>query len=321
MKQQLETQSSNCEVMINELLRDLVIKTDEAQRCCEMISRLSQYQCDYQVPSEITEFIGHYTRLWTKCVSNEDGNGFLTQAGEILRKVLAGLWTAIKWIVEKLVAIFRWLFDRNYRAIKDSLELQRHVIILQTNAELVNRFENTTCNVVSRDDISSIIIKSQSLISLMRSTSKLTDVSYVDTLLSTYVKDANVNVDVSNLVMTDSLPEFKPMMTTTFGTAGWSFSGYLETLNNYVSFVRQIEELRSVEKETKKDADILKKRIENAQLGKEPTNDLNALQKEAAAKVAMVKILGYSIAICIRRSDNVFAFLNQIFNEMKAQSK
>lgn len=321
MRQQLEIQSSNCEMMVNELLRDLVIKTDEAQRCCEMISRLSQYQYDYQVPAEITEFVGHYTLLGPKYVSNEDGSGFLTQAGEILKKVFAGLWAAIKWIIEKLIAIFRWLFDRNYRAIKDSLELQRNVIILQTNAELVSKFEGMSCNVVARDDINSIIMKSQSLISLMKSAANLTDANYVNTLVTTYADEAAVKVDIANLTMTDGLPEFKPMMTTTFSVAGWSFSGYLETLNSYVGFVRQIEELRGIEKQTKKDADLLKKRIENSQLGKEPVNNVQELQKEAAAKVAMVKILGYSIAICIRRSDNVFAFMNQIFNEMKAQSK
>lgn len=319
MKQQLEIQSSYCEMMVNDLLKDLAIKADEARRCSEMISRLSQYQSDHEVSAEVVEFVGYYTRLGTDCVSTEDG--FLTQAGEILRKVLSGLWTAIKWIVEKLVAIFRWLFDRNYRAIKASLDLQRSVILLQTNAELVSKFENLSCNVVSRDDINDILLKSQSLLSLMKSASQLTDANYVNTLLSTYAESASVKVDLANLIMTDDLPAYKQMMTTTFGLAGWSFSGYLETLNMYVSFVRQIEELRAVEKQTKKDADILKKRIENSQLGKEPVNDIGALQKEAAAKVAMVKILGYSVAICIRRSDNVFAFLNQIFNEMKAQSK
>jgi len=313
-RQQLEVQASFCEMQVDDLMKDLILKCDEVHRCQDMLDRISLYDADYQVPKEVVDFINHYTRT-TIIVSKED-NDFLSKAGEVLKNVIAAIWNAIKWICEKLVAIFRYLFDRNYRAAKGALDLQRRVIVLQTNPEIVNKFENLSCNVVARDDINSVIMRTRSLITLMGDAAKLSRIEHVDTLINNFAESAAVKVDIARNQVSDDMPAIQQMMTTTFGVAGWTFSGYLETINTYADMVRRIEGLREIEKATKKDVAKLQKQAEDAQLGKVPVADINALQAEVAAKIAMTKILGFSIAICIRRSDNVLSFLNAIYQEM-----
>jgi len=316
---QITTHASECEVAIANLTQELMLKADEAERCQEMIDRLATYNKDDKLPKEIVDFVAHYTRC-DELISTEEST-FLETAGNVLKTVLSALWTAIKWIFEKIVAIFRYLFDRNYRATKAATDLQRRVLTLQTNQALVNKFESIQCNVVVKEDVDNIIQKSMNLVVLIQNAAKMNRIDYIQTLIDQFADVGSVSIDTTTCVLTDVLPQPVPQMSTTYGMANWTFDGYLSTISRYIELCRCIEKLRETEKETKSQAASLKKRADDAALGKLEVSDINALQQEAAAKVNMVKIISYAIAINVRRSDNVLSFLNAMYNEMHAQTK
>lgn len=308
-------QSTNYDILITDLLHELTIKADEADRCNEMLARLAQYKPTDKIPVEVVDFIGNYSTI--QIVGKE---GLIMDGIGLIRKALEGVIKAILWILEKLKEIFKFLFNSQYRACKETLELQRRVIVLSTNADAVTRFESTNCTVVQKKDVDDLIFKTQSLTQLIKNCSKMDSKEYVDQLLKTFSADCGVALDPDNK-LTDSTPNPSPLHGTTFGGAGWTVNGLSMTINNYLGTIRGIENLKALQRDVETAASDLKKRAEQAALGDVSQGDVMKLQKEAATKITMTQIMTYAIAISVRRSDCILAFLSAVVNELSKASK
>ena len=310
------THSSHCDTMIADLLSELVLKVDEAERCQEMISRLNCYEPGTKLPAEIVDYIGNYAPI--EIVSKE---GFITEVGAVLKKALDGLMTAIKWIIEKLTEIFKYLFNSEYRACRDALDLQRRFITMSVNQTKVNDFENALCNVVSRKDIDDIIFKTQKLVELVRNTANLARQDFSNTLLKSYCDEGAVVFNENDFRVTDNLPNPVPMASTTFANAGWTVQGTIEVIGSYISLLKGIESLKDTEKATRNAASDLKKRAMEAVASGAAAQTITDLQKECGTKINMTKIIGYSVAVCCRRSENILAFINQLYQAAHGSTK
>ena len=58
-----KTHSSHCDMMIADLLHELELKVDEAERCQEMIARLNCYDPSTKLPAEIVDYVGNYAPI------------------------------------------------------------------------------------------------------------------------------------------------------------------------------------------------------------------------------------------------------------------
>ena len=303
-----KTHSSHCDMMIADLLHELELKVDEAERCQEMIARLNCYDPSTKLPAEIVDYVGNYAPI--EIVSKE---GFVTEAGAILKKALDGLMIAIKWIIEKLAEIFKYLFNSEYRACRDALDLQRRFITMSVNQTKVNRFENTMCNVVPRKEVENIIFKTQKLIELVRNAANMSRQDFSDTLLKSYCDESGVVFQESTCRVSDNLPNPVPMAGTTFANAGWTVQEIVQTISSYVSMLKGIETLKATAKSIQDAANDLKKRAVEATANGAAPKDITELQKECGVKLNMTKVIGFSIAVCCRRSENILAFMNQLY--------
>jgi queuine/archaeosine tRNA-ribosyltransferase len=98
-------------------------------------------------------------------------------------------------------------------------------------------------------------------------------------------------------------------------------TGITDTLSNYIATLKQIETLKETSKQCDDAAKDLKKRAEEAALNGVASSRITELQKECATKICMTKVAGYAIAVCCRRSENILAFLNQLYNAVKEVAK
>lgn len=310
------THPSHWDIVISDTLHEIELKVDEAERIQEMIARLNCYDQNQKLSPEVIDFIGNYSRV--EIVSKE---GLVTEAGALLKKAFEALMNAIKWLIEKLAMIFKYLFNSEYRACKDALDLQRRFITMSINRTLVNAFESKTCDVIAKKDIDSIVFKTQRLVELVRNAASLTRQDFTDTLITTYCNESGVQFDPNTCRVSDNLPNPAPMRSTTFGTAGWTMQGIVETMSNYLATLKQIETLKEVNKQCEGAVKDLKKRAEEASLSGVGADKITELQKECAAKICMTKVIGYAIAVCCRRSENILAFLNQLYGASKEATK
>ena len=306
------THPSHCDIMISDTLHELEMKIDEAERIQEMIARLNCYDKGQKLPVEVVDFIGNYASI--EIVSRE---GLLTEAGSILKKAFESLMVAIKWLIEKLAMIFKYLFNSEYRACKDALDLQRRFMTMSINRTLVNDFEAKPCSVIPKTDIDNIIFKTQKLVELVSNAAALSRQDFTDTLIQSYCTESGVKFDINTGRVTEDLPNPAPMSGTTFGTAGWTMQGITSSLSNYIATLKQIESLKQVSKDCDAAASDLKKRAEEASLSGAAAEKITELQKECATKICMTKVAGYAIAVCCRRSENILAFLNQLYTAAK----
>lgn len=297
------------DIAIADLLNELTLKVNDAERCQEIIARVASYESNTKLPPEVVDFIGCYAPI-----EIVDQHGLASDVVDVLKKALDGLMRAIAWIIEKLKEIFKFLFDSQYRACKAGLDIQRRVEILASNPDVVSKFESTNCSIVKQIDVQDIIAKTQSVTHLIAECSNLSDISYIDTLMKKFSANGGVSMD-GDRKLVDDIPNPAPMLNSTFALAGWTMDAYQATLRDYIATVRGIEELKPVQSEVEKQAKELKKRAEQAALGMAP-GDVVELQKQAAAKILMTKTIGYAIAVSVRRSENVLAFLTQIYKEM-----
>ena len=308
------THSSHCDMMIADLLHDLELKADEAERCQEMLARLNCYDRNSKLPVEIIDYVGNYAQI--EIVSKE---GFVTEASAILKKALDALMVAIKWIIEKLTEIFKYLFNSEYRACRDALDLQRRFITMSINQTKVNTFENTMCNVITREDIDSIIFKTQKLVELIRNSANMSRQDFVNTLLKSYCDESGVVFDPTTFRVNDNLPNPTPMAGTTFAKSGWTVAGIIEVIGSYLAMLRGIESLKANSKATQDAASDLKKRAMEAASNGAAAKDITELQRECSTKINSTKIIGYAIAVCCRRSENILAFINQLYHSTQGQ--
>lgn len=309
-------QSSFYDMAISDLLVSLELKTDEFNRCNEMLFRVNGMSPDEKLPVEVVDFIGNYAPI--TIVSSE---GLVTKAGSILKNILEALLKAIAWILERLKEIFKYCFDREYRACKDALDLQRRIITLGTNPATRTRFESQTCSVIRKEDLDDIIIKSQSLIELVKNAAKLSDKKYADTLIDKFDESSGVVYDPDAETLSDTMTGLPVVKSTTYNAAGWTIDGINSTITLYLSMLKDIETLKSVQNETESSASDLKRRATKAAFEGSTSESVMALQVEGAAKVTMTKIITYALAIATRRSDNILAFIKALYEEVAAAGK
>lgn len=312
---QKRTYSSYYDTRIATLMNELVVKTDEAQRCQEILDRLQTYKSDEKIPVDVVDFIGNYAPV--EIVSKE---GLVTKAIDVLKNALAALMRAIEWIIQKLKEIFKYCFDAEYRACKDTLDIQRRMLVLSANATACNKFINSNCDVIKKADIDDIITRTQQLTELIANAAKMSDQSYVDVLLREFGVSAGIVKTGSN-ALEDNIPSPAPMRSTTYMSAGWTIDGISGTIVQYLAALRGIEALKSVQRDVEAAAKDLKKRAEQAALNGASAGDVGALQKEAATKIAMTTLMGYSIAISSRRSENILQFITSLYNELHKCAK
>ena len=298
------------DIEISNLLHELVLKVDEAQRCNEMLARLSTYGAEEKIPVEIVDFIGNYAPI-----EIIDKQGLIMDAAGLVKKALEGLLKAIQWIIAKLSEIFKFLFNSQYRACKETLDLQRRVITISTNPDTVSKFESTNCSVVQKKDVDDLVFTTQELTQLIVNCSKLDSKEYVDNLIKTFAANGKIRIDSENKLF-DDFPDPVALPNTTFGAAGWTVEGYLTTITNYLGTIRGIESLKSISKTVSDEASDLKKRAEEAALKGAGTEGIMKLQKEAALKIMMTNLMAQTIAISVRRSNSILAFLFSIYKEL-----
>ena len=307
--------SSYYDTRITSLMNELVLKVDEASRCQEVITRLSCYKADEKIPVDVVDFIGNYAPI--EIVSKE---GLIAKGIDLLKQALAALMRAIEWIIQKLREIFKYCFDAEYRACKETLDIQRRMLVLSANATACNKFVNSNCDVIKKTDIDSIITRTQQLTELIANAAKMTDQSYVEVLLREFGAQAGVIKSGGNALV-DNIPNPAPARSTTYMAAGWTIDGISGTIVQYLACLRGIEALKSVQRDVEAAAKDLKKRAEQAALNGASAGDVNALQKEAATKIAMTTLMGYSIAISSRRSENILQFINSLYTELHKCAK
>ena len=312
---QVKPYSSYYDTQISNLLNQLVIKADEASRCQEILDRLNGLDRDTKVPVDVVDFIGNYAPI--EIVSNE---GLISKGIDVIKKALDGLMKAIIWIIQKLKEIFKYCFDAEYRACKDTLDLQRRIIVISANLTACTKFGGLNCDVISKKDIDDIIVKTQQLTELIANAAKMSDQTYIEILMNTFGTQAGISKDGNN-VLTDNIPNPVPLRSVTYGSAGWDISGITSTITNYLSMLRGIEGLKEVNRNVEAAAKDFKRRAEQAALNGATAGDVVALQKEAATKIAMTTIMGYAIAISSRRSENILEFLNSIYTELRSCTK
>jgi len=306
----LTTHASNYEVVVVDLLQDLVLKTDEAVRCQEVLNRLLTYNNNDRLPADVVDFIGNYAPI-----EIVDQHGMVFAAVDLIKKALDALMKAITWIIAKLKEIFKFLFDSQYRAKKEILDLQRRIITITMKVDVRSKFENLTTTVHTKTDIDAILFKSQSLVNLITSAAGMKELTYVDWLLKTFGGDAGVRLNKDD-VLEDSIDTPDTLRNTTFGLAGWTIDGLQNTIVTYLGVIDSIQNLKKVQSDVEKEAADLKRRAEEAATSGATSGNIIELQKEAATKIMMTKIMGYAVAIAVRRSDNILAFLTQIFREL-----
>lgn len=300
------------DIAISGLMHELVLKIDDAERCQEMLSRLACYEPTEMLPADVVDFIGNYAPI-----EIVDQHGMVLKAIDVVGKALEALMKAINWIIDKLKEIFKFLFDSQYRACKQTLDIQRRILTISANPNAITKFENTNCSIVSKVDVDKINFKTQYLTALIRNCAKMDDQAFIQTLMKTFAADAGVALDQNNLLL-DSIPNPSPMRNTTFAAAGWTIDGVNTTITDYLTTIKGIEELKAVQTDIEKQAHDLKKRAEDSALKGGESGAIIALQKEAATKIMMVKTIGYAIAISVRRSNNILAFLLAIYKELNA---
>jgi len=304
------THASSYDIMVAGLTQELALKVDEAQRCQEILDRLLAYDNNAKLEPDVIDFIGNYAPI-----EIVDQHGMVMTAIDLIKKALDSLMKAIVWIINKLKEIFKYLFDSQYRAKKEVLDIQRRILTITMKQDIRTKFENLNTTVHRKADIDAILYKCQSLVELIVSAANTTDGAYADTLIKTFGGDAGVAIDGEN-VLTDIIPTPEVMRNTTFSLAGWTIDGVQTTITNYLAAIDSIQKLKKTQADVEKDANDLKRRAEEAATSGATSGNIIQLQKEAATKIMMVKIMGYAIAIEVRRSDNVLAFLNQIYNEL-----
>ena len=307
--------SSYYDTRITSLVNELVLKVDEAQRCQEVLGRLNCYKADEKIPVDVIDFIGNYAPI--QIVSKE---GLITKGVDILKSALNALMKAIEWIIQKLKEIFKYCFDAEYRACKETLDIQRRMLVLSANATACNKFINSNCDVIKKADLDAIITKTQQLTELISNAAKMSDQSYVEVLLREFGASAGVIRSGSNALI-DNVPSPAPARNTTYMAAGWTIDGISGTIVQYLACLRGIESLKNVQKDVDAAAKDLKKRAEQAALNGATSGDVNALQKEAATKIAMTTLMGYAIAISSRRSENILQFINSLYTELHKCAK
>ena len=312
-------QSSYHDMVVTNLLCELELKVDEAVRCQEMIDRLSTYKPEDKLPVEVVDFIGNYADI--QIVSQEaSAIGLVVSAGALLKNALDALMKAINWIITKLREIFKFCFDKEFRACKDMLDLQRRLITLSVDMPLKNKFENASCDVITKAYVDKMIQMSNTLITLIENASKLTDVKYVETLLNEHGDDGAMMRGADGR-MYDNIPDPEVARNTTYQAAGWTFTGINDTVTQFLAVLKGIEGLKDTSKRLDSAASDLKKRAEEAALTGAGSDKVNALQTEAATKIAMTKVIGYSVAILVRRSDSILAFVKSLYDEIVAIKK
>ncbi len=289
---------------------EITMKIDEINRCQEVVSRLQMYKPEDKIKPDVLDFVGNYTTI--EIVSKE---GFVQTAGDLLKKAFEAIFKAIKWIIEKLMELFRYLFDSEYRACKKALDLQRRVITLSTDQTLCNKFMNSTCDVIKKEDIDNIIFKTQYLVDMIANAAKMTDVQYSETLMQTLGANGGVSRGANNTVI-DTLPSPAHLRSTTYQAAGWTIDGLNGTITSYISLLRGIEGLKDVGKKAETDARALKKKAEDAALSGAGADSVVNIQKETAVKITMTQVIGFTIAIASRRSENLLTFLNSLYERL-----
>ena len=304
-------QSSYYDMMVTNLVCELEVKIDEATRCQEILSRLQLYKPEDTLPIEVVDFIGNYSNI--QIVSQEAS--LVKTVSELVKNALDAIIKAITWIMAKLRELFKYCFDKEFRTCRDMLDLQRRFITLSVDMTLKNKFENATCDVISKEYVDSVISSTSSLVLLIENAAKLTDFGYVNTLISEHASTGHVAYQTDGSLV-DNLPDPVVMRSVTYGTAGWTFTGINESITLFLGVLKGIEKLRTVNKDVEVAAADLKKRAEEAALNGADTANVNKLQREAATKVAMTKIIGYTIAIMTRRADNISAFIKSMYDEV-----
>lgn len=314
------TNASAYEVEVERLLNALIIKTDEVERCQYMLDKVSMLDMNSKLPVEVVDYIGSYANI---CMV--DTQGMISDTKDVLSKILSALFKAIAWIIEKLTEIFKYIFNSQYRAKKETLDLQRKIITLSLKPEFCNKFENTNVSVVTKADVDKLIYTTERLFSLMHSCAGVTELQYSDTLINQWKGEAAIDFD-SEGKMYDATVKMVPQRNTTFGMAGWKLNsndGIQNSIVQYLAMIDGVEDLKALKKNTDRMSSDLKKRAEAAVTSGATSGNVSKLQKETATKIEMVKILAYAAAIAVRRSHNLLAFFNLIYEEMVkiAQSK
>lgn len=304
-------QSSYYDMMVTNLVCDLEIKIDEATRCQEILNRLQLYKPEETLPIEVVDFIGNYTNI--QIVSQEVS--IVRTVSSLVKNALEAIIKAIAWIITKLRELFKYCFDKEYRTCKDMLDLQRRFITLSVDMSLKNKFENATCDVVANSYVTDVINSMSSLINLIENSAELRDVGYIDTLITQFASSCHIRY-CSDGVLMDTVPDPVIKRSATYGSAGWSFTNITDCIVQFIAVLKGIEKLKDLNKKIESAISDLKTRAENAALNGASTNDVNQLQRETAAKMAMTKIIGYSIAILVRRADNISAFIQSLYDEV-----
>lgn len=304
-------QSSYYDMMVTNLVCDLEIKIDEATRCQEILNRLQLYKPEETLPIEVVDFIGNYANI--QIVSQEAS--IVRTVSSLVKNALEAIIKAITWIIAKLRELFKYCFDKEYRTCKDMLDLQRRFITLSVDMSLKNKFENATCDVVANTYVTDVINSMSSLINLIENSAGLRDVGYIDTLMTQFAPSCHVTYSSDGILM-DTVPDPVIKRSTTYSAAGWSFTKITECIVQFIAVLKGIEKLKDLNKKIESAVSDLKTRAENAALNGASTNDVNQLQRETAAKMAMTKLIGYSIAILVRRADNISAFVQSLYDEV-----
>ena len=304
-------QSSYYDMMVTNLVCDLEIKIDEATRCQEILNRLQLYKPEETLPIEVVDFIGNYANI--QIVSQEAS--IVRTVSSLVKNALDAIIKAITWILAKLRELFKYCFDKEYRTCKDMLDLQRRFITLSVDMSLKNKFENATCDVVANSYVTDVINSMSSLVNLIENSAGLKDVGYIDTLMTQFAHSCHVTYSSDGIIM-DTVPDPVIKRSATYSSAGWSFTNITDCIVQFISVLKGIEKLKDLNKKVESAISDLKSRAENAALNGASADDVNQLQRETAAKMAMTKIIGYSIAILVRRADNISAFIKSLYDEV-----
>lgn len=297
---------SICENYQADLIMDIELHMDSLQRCCEIYDRLVTMPSNAVVDAEVVGFIKEYTGISMESVTV----GFDNPIMNVLRAIKDG----IVYLIKKLWELFRWIFDAHYRARKEFIDIRTRMMT-KTDDTFSQKFSSYMCeSVVDVKDIEMYILKENTLIDVLTSVAGVTDLKHADALISTFKKDASIEV-VDGNKFTDSLSVPKFLHSITLSRAGWTLDNFIEIIGKYITVLSKIETLKATEARLRKDSNELLKEVQEAMDKNVSADAVKDLQLRAALRIRLSRMIVGGLTVLTQRGNSIANVIRTIAKE------
>lgn len=197
---------------------------------------------------------------------------------DTLKRILQGIYDAIKWIIVQFIDIFRLIFDMYYRAQR-KFNKQQQFLLQFIDPTMRDKFENTMMKTVRFDDFQSFNKQLKNLILTLQSGSRVASFEHVARLFVNCDTTLGCRIDASSTIV-NIVDTSKLETTGVLKAIGWTYQSVSDTLAEMIITAHDTVTLQRLNKDVERNASDLKSQVEkNVRENAHPANVTHLQEK------------------------------------------